>query len=137
MGKGTSYWKTILSRLYSVGMSSPILHMEGGVFLEKGTRGLVPCSTDIEVNGVVWSLDPPPTQKPLAILDFYRGEWIKFVPGNYKGVFDIDQDFSLIIKDVRVENGVTYHCTVGENGTLNYFTNHTAVNVFGKSEHTE
>ena len=107
--------------------------MEGEVFLEKGTRGLVPCRTDIEVNGVVWSLDPPPTiRETLVILDYYGGKLVKFVPGNYKGVFDIDQDFSLVIKDVRVENGVTYHCTVSENGTLNSFTNHTAVNVFGK-----
>ena len=112
--------------------------MEGEVFLEKGTRGLVPCRTDIEVNGVVWSLDPPPTiRETLVILDYYGGKLVKFVPGNYKGVFDIDQDFSLVIKDVRVENGVTYHCSVSENGTLNSFTNHTAVNVFGKSEHTE
>ena len=46
--------RQVYAQLYSVGMSSQILHMEGEVFLEKGNRGLVPCRTDIEVNGVVW-----------------------------------------------------------------------------------
>ena len=110
--------------------------MEDEVFLEKGTRGLVPCRTDIDVDSVVWSLDPPPARQLLVILDFYRGEWIKVVPGNFKGVFDIDQDLSLVIKDVRVASGATYHCTVGENGTLNAFTNHTVVNVFGKLKYS-
>ena len=117
-------------------MSSSVLYMDDQVFLEKGTRGLVPCRTDIEVVNLAWSLDPPPIRETLVILDYYGGKWVKFVPGNFKGVFDIDQDFSLVIKDVRVDNAATYHCTVGENGTGNVFTNHTAVNVFGKSKHT-
>ena len=122
--------------LYSVGTSSPILQMEEEVFLEKGTRGLLPCRTDIEVVNLLWSLDPPPARELLVILEYYGGKWIKVVPGNFKGVFDIDQDFSLVIKDVRVESGAAYHCTVGENGTLNAFTNHTVVNVFGKLEYS-
>ena len=106
--------------------------MEEEVFLEKGTRGLVPCRTDIQVVNLIWSLDPPPAREPLVILDYYRGEWIKKVQKDVKGVIDIDQDFSLVIKDVRVESGNTYHCTVGENGTRRAFTNSTIVNVFGK-----
>ena len=116
----------------SVGVSNPVLHMEDEVFLEKGTRGLVPCRPDIDAVHVIWSLDPPPIRKPLVINDFIRGEWKTFFLGGSKGMFDIDQDFSLVIKDVRVESGATYHCTVGENGTRNVFTNHTTVNVFGK-----
>ena len=116
----------------SVGASNPVLHMEDEVFLEKGTRGLVSCRTNIEVISAIWSVDPPPIRKPLVILDFYGGEWIKKVQKDFKGVIDIDQDFSLVIKDVRVESGATYHCTVGENGTRNVLTNHTTVNVFGK-----
>ena len=64
--------------------------------------------------------------------DFYGGEWITKVHKDFKGVIDIDQDFSLIIKDVRVESSATYYCTVGENGTRRAFTNSTIVNVFGK-----
>ena len=113
-------------------MSSSVLHMEDEVFLEKGTRGLVPCRTDIDVVNLVWSLDPPPIREMLVILDYYGGKWVKFVPGNFKGVFDIDQDFSLVIKDVRVETAASYYCTVGENGTRRSFTNSTNVNVYGK-----
>ena len=106
--------------------------MEDEVFLEKGTRGLVPCRTDIEVDGVVWSLDPPPPREILVLIDFYGGEGEKVFLGSSKGVFDIEQDFSLVIKNVRIEHGATYHCTVGENGTRKSYTNSTNVNVFGK-----
>ena len=100
--------------------------------LEKGSRGLVPIRTDIEVINVVWSLDPPPSRKLLVILDYYDGEWKTF--NHYsRGLFDIDKNLSLIIKDVRIEDGATYYCTVGENGTRQAFTNSTAVKIYGNT----
>ena len=105
--------------------------MEDEVFLEKGTRGLVPCRTDLEVVSVIWSLDPPPARKLLVILDYYNGVWTKGGPGYTKGLYDIDRNYTLIIKHVRVDHSATYYCMIGAIGVGTAF-NSTTVNIFGK-----
>ena len=107
--------------------------MEEEVFLEIGTRGLVPCRTDLEVVNVIWSLDPPPIiRKPLVIIEYYNGVWTKGGPGYTKGQYDIDQNYTLIIKDVGIEDGATYYCSVAQLGTGGA-SNNTDVNIFGRS----
>ena len=54
--------------------------------------------------------------------------------GYTKGQYDIDQNYTLIIKDVGIEDSATYYCSVAELGTGGA-SNSTSVKVFGKSEH--
>ena len=107
--------------------------MEDEVFLEKGTRGLVQCRTDVEIVKVGWSLDPPPLiRKPLVLLDHYNGVWSKAGPGYSTGLYDIDRNYTLIIQTVRVDDGGTYYCSVtAQDGTSAF--NSTTVKVVGKS----
>ena len=122
-----------LIMVYTCFSRSVGLLMEGEVFMEKGTRGLVPCRTDAEVINVGWSRDPPPlVQKPIVFLDHYKGVWSKGGPGYSTGLYDIDRNYTLIIHNVRVEDGDTYYCSVTAHNGNSAF-NSTTVKIVGKS----
>ena len=103
------------------------------VYLEAGTRGLVPCGrTDINASRVLWSRDPPPIDNLVTFIFDNKGVWTKYIPDDYEGLYDIDQDFNLIIQNVRLEDEGTYYCTLEERDSFNRFNVSRTVTLFGK-----
>ena len=99
--------------------------------LQIGTQGVLPCRSDAakSLDAVFWVKTlPSSAEKPivhLQILGTNRGG-----PGYEDGSFNISDDFSLVIKSLRVQDEGRYICQAFHSGSV--FKNYTDLRVFGK-----
>ena len=105
---------------------------EPRVTLQMGSRGLLPCSFDREVAWITWSKGPTETTTYAVIVyESTKDGWKKWGPGYGKG-YDVEENFSLVIQDVAIDDAGYFFCEVLDKGTSLSFVNQTDVNVFGK-----
>ena len=110
---------------------------EHEVVLKKDSRGVLPCRVNrsVDVGIVVWSRGPRlSTGEILVSMSLWSGTRNKLGTGYEAGLYNIDDndDFSLIIKNVSVEDNDSFFCEISEKGTGALSHNHTNVLVFGK-----
>ena len=108
---------------------------EPEVVLQKDTRGVLPCrvnpSTDVGI--VFWSRGSTlSTGEIVVTMSILGGTKIKFGTGYSSGLYDINDELSLIIKNVSVEDNGSFFCEISEEGTGDLSHNQTYVAVFGK-----
>ena len=101
------------------------------VALEKGSRGLLPCKVDRDVNAVYWHKGPSQSTL-LVVFQYFKEEWQKIGQGIDEGLYDIYDNFTLVIKEVAVEDNDYFFCEILDRESGNTFTNQTSVRVFGK-----
>ena len=104
------------------------------VILKKGSRGLLPCKVDRDVGAIYWhrGTSQLTTATLLVAFQYYKGEWQKTGQGFLDGLFDIYDNFTLVIKEVTVEDNDYFFCEILDLDTGTTFTNQTSVEVFGK-----
>ena len=101
------------------------------VALQKGSRGLLPCQVQGDVDFVGWRKGPAAfTNQPLVIRVLEEGVWKK-KRFDESGQFDMTSDFSLIIRDVDIHNEDFYSCTAKVLHTYDFLADNTDVSVFG------
>ena len=105
------------------------------VIVRKGTRGVLPCRVEREVNAVTWSRGPSDTTAAILVIQrIVSKEWITEGPGYLTGEYDMEDDYSLIIDDVGVEDNDDFFCAILDKDTGRNFVNKTSVMVYGKRE---
>ena len=101
------------------------------VSLRKGTQGLLPCQVDQDVRLAVWSRGAEhQLPDPLVVLQYTDDGWNKSGDGYLEGAYDMDTNFSLIIKEVKVVDNNTFFCDILT--PEEQLSNHTDVTVYGK-----
>ena len=108
---------------------------EPEVVLQKDTRGVLPCrvNPNVDVGVVFWSRGSTLSTGELVVtMSIFGGTKIKFGTGYGSGLYDIDDELSLIIKNVSVEDNGSFFCEISEEGTGDLSHNQTYVAVFGK-----
>ena len=102
------------------------------VTLQMGSRSLLPCRVNRDVAWVTWSKGPTPnTTYPVIVYQSTDDGWKKWGPGNGKG-YDVEENLSLVIQDVAIDDAGYFSCEVLDRGTGLSFANQTGVDVFGK-----
>ena len=111
-----------------------IVSTDPEVVLQKGERGVLPCRVSREVGTVTWSRGPELTTADILItLQLpHNGEFIKAGQGYEDKLYDIDDNFSLIINEARIYNNGNYFCDVLDLDSGRPITNNTNVIVFGE-----
>ena len=109
------------------------------IFLEIGSRGLLPCEVqlggNVTIAVVVWKKGSSSIYTPpLVIRANHEGNWENGGPGFGRG-YSIDQTFSLIINRVRMEDNDFFFCQVSPLGLIESTVNQTHVRVFGEYDH--
>ena len=100
------------------------------MILEKGSQYSLPCTYNKPVSSVMWSKGSTFNQADtLATLIFTDGHVVE--RANYKHQIDIAEDFSLIFKNVAINQEGRYFCAVSDFETENIWYNHTDVTVLG------
>ena len=106
------------------------------VFLEIGSRGLLPCEVqlggNVTIAVVVWKKGSSSIYTPpLVIRENHEGNWENGGPGYGRG-YSIDQNLSLIINRVKIEDDDIFVCVVSPLGLIEPTLNQTQVRVFGE-----
>ena len=105
--------------------------------LRMGSRGVLPCRIDREVNAVTWSRGrSETTAEILVILRIFNKQWVKEGPGYSTKKYDMDDENSLIIESVEVEDDEDFFCAILDKDTGRNFVNKTRVTVYGKTTHS-
>ena len=83
------------------------------VLLAKGSRGIIPCDVDTDdtIATVDWRKGSAEAQPSITLANF-DGTWGVDGPRYVDGSYDMDLDFSLIIKNVSVEDNNDFFCRV-------------------------
>ena len=123
----------LLFGLVSVTASVTYVSMEEKAVFQKGAQGVLPCRVDRAVGLVTWSQgDTPSTAEILLRYKFYNGEWSKGGAGYASELYDIQSNFSLTIKNVRIDDDDAYFfCEILDLETGRNFWNKTDVIVYG------
>ena len=103
------------------------------VVFQKGSRGLLPCSLDgdREIAYIQWYKGVI-FQGYLIEYEYRDGHLIKLNSGDGSGYYDLNENFSLVIDPMRVEDNDQFTCEIVVEGILDPFQNSTNVSVFGK-----
>ena len=84
---------------------------------------------------IVWKKGSSSIYKPpLVIRENHDGDWENGGPGYGRG-YGIDQNFSLIINHVKIEDGDLFFCFVSPLGLIEPTMNQTLVRAFGEYNH--
>ena len=108
---------------------------EPEVVLQKDTRGMLPCRVDpsVDVGLVFWSSGLTLSTAGIVVhMSLLSEKRTKSGTGYEAGLYDIDDEFSLIINNASVEDNGNFFCEISEKGTGALSHNHTNVVVFGK-----
>ena len=108
---------------------------EPEVVLQKDTRGMLPCRVNpsVDVGIVFWSRGSTlSTGETVVTMSILGGTKIKSGTGYGSGLYDVDDELSLIINNVSVEDNDNFFCEISEEGTGDLSHNQTYVAVFGK-----
>ena len=108
---------------------------EPEVVLQKDTRGVLPCRVNpsVDVGIVFWTRGQTLSTAQIVVTIGLLSETItKWGAGYEAGLYDIDDDFSLIIKNASLEDNGNFFCEISEKGTGALSHNRTNVVVFGK-----
>ena len=103
------------------------------VVFHKGSRGLLPCSLDGEgeIAYIQWYKGVT-FQGHLFQYEYRNGHLIKLHSGDGSGYYDLNENFSLVIDPVRVDDTDQFTCQIVVEGILDPFQNSTNVYIFGK-----
>ena len=113
--------------------SAPDVVSESNVTEQIGTEGLLPCRTEGNPVAVDWQKgEHPANAQQLMYYHYNNDKWLKEGAGYSAGIYDMNINFSLIIKDVTVENSGRYFCNVFDEETGQIFTEYTYLEVIGK-----
>ena len=120
------------SSLATHSVSESVVVTDPEVILEKGTRSMLPCEVnpDIEVRIVFWYRGPQ-IQNAEILVKLSLPSGIKVGDGHRDGFYDIDSDFTLTITSVSVHDDTKFFCEI-VTPTNEIFNNETDVTVFGK-----
>ena len=95
-----------------------------------GTQGVMPCSYSREIYSLAWM--KVGDEEVLALIDMYTYIGKRFGIGISEGTHNITDNFSLIIKNVSLQDGGLYVCVVSDVEKVMLVKNYTLVNVSGK-----
>ena len=114
----------------SPGVSAePVTTQPTAVLLE-GITGTLPCLVEIEPYAVFWSKGPThSTAERLVAIDQYDKVGERSGEGYELGLFNITNDFSLVIYEVKAQDEGRYYCEVSDVKTGTRFRDHTDVTV--------
>jgi len=114
------------------GIATIPIDTESAVVLQKGSKGMLPCREEGNltlINNVAWykgSFD----DLPIIQAGYYKGSWEK---GGYdKKLYDIHENFSLIIKNVETTDHGSFFCSANILEPRSFLTSQVNVSVFGK-----
>ena len=117
----------------ALGSMEVIVGTDTDVVLQKGERGMLPCRVGREVATVTWSRGPElPTAAVLTILQFLNGKVFKTGQGYADGLYDITDDFTLIINESTIDHIGNYFCEILDPDSGRPIANNTNVIVFGE-----
>ena len=110
---------------------------EPEVVLQKDTRGVLPCRVNpsVDVGIVFWSRGPTLSTAEIVVsMGLLSERRSKSGTGYQAGLYDIDDEFSLIVINASVEDNGNFFCEISEKGSGALSHNHTNVVVFGKCD---
>ena len=108
---------------------------EPEVVLQKDIRGLLPCRVNpsVDVGIVFWTRGQTLSTAEIVVsMGLFGERRTKSGTGYEAGLYNIDDDFSLIIKNASLEDNGNFFCEISEKGTGALSHNRTNVVVFGK-----
>ena len=94
--------------------------------------GRLACRTDNDVYSVQWNKGQH-GEEHLVALDLYFNPGQRAGPGFDKGLYYIDDEFSLIINNVELSDMDRFFCEVSDMETERQLWNYTDVSVIGKT----
>ena len=101
------------SIFFSVGTPEPTVSMEPYVILQKGATGVLPCKYNDEASDITWTKGPQIHDAALLLVyDVSRGYWRRWGPGYDSGLYNVTNEFSLVINTAAIENDDRYFCEV-------------------------
>ena len=94
---------------------------------------MLPCKYNDEVSEITWTKGPQIHDAAfLLVYEVLRGNWRIWGPGYDSGLYNVTNEFSLVINTIAIENTDRYFCEVRDMATRTLFNNHTDVTIFGK-----
>ena len=94
---------------------------------------MLPCKVDTKLYIVIWrKLSSSNDRRPLVMIDMYIKVGNKVWPHNEENVYDITDDFSLVIYNVKIKDEGRYICEITELETDRQYQSETNLTVFGK-----
>ena len=114
--------------------ADPVVWTTPSRMLKTGTHDILTCIYDRDVYSVRWKKKTPTTEEEnLVILDDRYDVGERTWTSDYnKQNFNITDDFTLIIYDVKTEHEGTYTCEVSDLIKGQIFRNTTEVSIIGK-----
>ena len=113
--------------------SAPVVASESNVTEQIGTEGLLPCRTEGNPIAVAWQKgEHPANSQQLMYYNYINNKWQKKGEGYSTGVYDMNLNFSLIVKNITVQNSGVYFCSVFDEETGKISTEYTSLAVIGK-----
>ena len=114
-------------------LSEPVVVTQREVILQMGTQGVLPCRvhSDDDIALMIWYIQTPNSKIELVELNFLGDIPERFGPGYETKFYNISDEFSLIIKDVKIQDRGTYICEMVTLEESEPFNNNTIVSVFG------
>ena len=117
----------------ALGSMEVIVGTDPEVVLQTGERGMLPCRVGREVAQVTWSRGPELSMAAvLTILQFLNGKVYKTSQGYADGLYDITDDFTLIINESTIDHIGNYFCEILDSDSGRPIANNTNVIVFGE-----
>ena len=104
-----------------VDAADPIVGTIPSVTLIQGSRGVLPCEYNRSAFAVYWKTGG----ELIVFLDIYYADGSRGGLGYTSGRFNITDDYSLVIKDVAVEDEGRYTCEVSDFLLGTVFRNYT------------
>ena len=114
-------------------MSTIPIDTESEVVLRRGSRGLLSCREEGNltlINNAVW--EKLASDTPLITGGYYQGVWEKGGHGYDKGLYDIDKNFSLIIRHVDIVDHDSFFCSAAILEPRTFLRSLTNVSVVGE-----
>ena len=118
--------------IFPTEMQAQIVHTKAEIVLRKGSQGVLPCRAEKEAAALYWYKGPTLKTATLLLLTLrYENVWEKEITAEFRGLYDINDNFSLVINSTRIHDNDYFFCDIldPESGT---FSNKTRVTVFGK-----
>ena len=114
-------------------LAEVIVDTDQHLTFQNGDRGELPCGVHRKVNSVTWSKGHTvQTADVLIFLRFDATGLRKTGQGYESGIYDIDSNYTLIVKSVDVRNDGLYFCEILDWESGRTFVNQTDVAVFGE-----
>ena len=131
----TKYLSKTSAQIHFIGFieaADPVVGTIPSVTLKEGSEAELKCEYERDALAVFWKYGfDYQTADRVVILDLQNQKGEKSGPGYASGRFDITDEFSLVIVEVRVEDEGRYYCEVSDNELGVVFRNHTDVKVGG------